>query len=132
DTTHAMTAVPVTLTVTTAGGPTFTVTPSVGTASGTISPNTPQTITSGATTNFTLAPAAGYAIDSVGGTCGGSLAGNVFTTTAVTANCTVVANFKVDGQPVFPAPYCSVNFTSSVEPITRVIGMGIDNPSSAA
>ncbi|MEO7200392.1 MAG: S8 family serine peptidase, partial [Dokdonella sp.] len=75
DTTHAMTGVPVTLTVTTAGGPTFTVTPSVGTPSGTISPNTPQTIASGATTNFTLAPAAGFAIDNVGGTCGGSLAG---------------------------------------------------------
>ena len=87
--------------ITIIGGTTFTVTPSVGTPSGTISPNTPQTVNSGATTNFTLNAAAGFAIDTVGGTCGGSLAGNVFTTNAVTANCTVIANFKVaTGDPV--------------------------------
>jgi hypothetical protein len=79
-----------TLTVTAA---THVVTPSVGTPSGTIAPSTPQTVNDGATTSFTLTPAAGYAIGNVGGTCGGTLAGNVFTTNAVTADCTVVANF---------------------------------------
>ncbi len=58
---------------------THTVTPSVGTGDGTISPATAQTVNDGATTSFTLAADAGFHIDTVGGTCGGSLAGNVFT-----------------------------------------------------
>ena len=72
---------------------THVVTPSVGTPSGTIAPSTPQTVNDGATTSFTLTPDAGYQIDNVGGTCGGTLAGNVFTTSAVTADCTVIVNF---------------------------------------
>jgi hypothetical protein len=76
-----------------AAGATHTVTPSVGTASGTITPSTPQTVNDGDTIAFTLAPATGFQIDTVGGTCGGSLAGSVFTTNAVTADCTVIANF---------------------------------------
>ncbi len=35
------------------------------------------------------------------------------------------------GQPAFPLPYCSIDFTSKVEPITRVKISGIDNSSSA-
>jgi hypothetical protein len=72
---------------------THTVTPSVGTPSGTIAPSTPQTVADGATTSFTLTPSGGFEIESVGGTCGGSLAGNLFTTNAITADCTVIANF---------------------------------------
>ena len=72
-----------------------TVTPSVGTASGSISPNTAQTVNDGATTSFTLTPDSGYQIASVGGTCGGTLTGNSFTTAAVTADCTVIANFAL-------------------------------------
>jgi hypothetical protein len=72
---------------------THTVTPSVGTPSGTIAPSTPQTVEDGDTTSFTLTPASGFEIANVGGTCGGSLEGNVFTTNAITANCTVIANF---------------------------------------
>src|SRR5204863_401117 len=71
---------------------TFTVTPSAS-GNGTISPNTAQTLNSGATTSFTLAPSASYHIASVTGTCpAGSLSGNVWTTGAITANCTVIAN----------------------------------------
>jgi len=77
---------------------TFTVTPSVGTPSGTITPASPQTVNSGATTSFTLTADAGFHVDTVGGTCGGTLAGNVYTTSAVTADCTVIANFAV-GEP---------------------------------
>ncbi|HEY6545674.1 MAG TPA: GEVED domain-containing protein, partial [Dokdonella sp.] len=73
-----------------------TVTPSVGTPSGSISPATPVSVDDGSTTQFTLTADAGFHIDTVGGTCGGSLAGNVFTTAAVTADCTVVANFAAD------------------------------------
>lgn len=82
-----------------APGVTFTVTPSVGTASGTISPDTPQTVNSGASASFTLTPASGFHLDNVGGTCGGTLTGNVYATAAVTADCTVIANFAA-GEPV--------------------------------
>ncbi|MEO7064095.1 MAG: GEVED domain-containing protein, partial [Dokdonella sp.] len=107
---------------------TFTVTPSVGTPSGTIAPATAQTVNNGATTSFTLTPDAGYHIDTVGGTCGGTLTGNVYTTAPATADCTVIANFAVGAA--FPAPYCPVTFPSNVEPITRVLFTGIDNTSS--
>jgi hypothetical protein len=57
----------------------------------------------GATTSFTLTPGAGYQIGSVTGTCGGSLAGNTYTTNAVTGNCTVIANFTTDTGISIPA-----------------------------
>jgi hypothetical protein len=79
---------------------THKVTPSVGTdpSWGTIAPDTQQTINDGATTQFTLTPASGYHTDTVGGTCGGTLDSgtNVFTTAAITADCTVIANFAMD------------------------------------
>jgi hypothetical protein len=46
----------------------------------------------GQTTAFTVTPAPGFAIDAVSG-CDGSLAGNNYTTGAVTAACTVEARF---------------------------------------
>lgn len=77
---------------------TYTVTPNAGTG-GTISPNTPQTVSSAATVLFTLTPNPGYQIAGVGGTCGGSLSGNAYTTNAITANCTVNAAFSVASAP---------------------------------
>jgi len=74
---------------------TYTVTPSV-TGSGTISPSTVQTVNSGDTATFTLAAAPGNHIVDVTGSCGGTLTGSSYTTNAVTANCTVVANFAAD------------------------------------
>lgn len=74
----------------------FTVTPSVGTPSGTISPSTVQTVASGATSTFTLTPDSGFHADTVTGTCGGTLTGNSYVTAAVTADCTVIANFAAD------------------------------------
>ncbi|HEX7914765.1 InlB B-repeat-containing protein [Rudaea sp.] len=82
---------------------TFTVTPSAG-AGGTISPSTPQTVNSGATATFTVTPTSGYQIAGVGGTCGGTLSGNAYTTNAITANCTVNAAFSV---ALAPAPAAS-------------------------
>ena len=70
---------------------TYTVTPSAG-ANGAISPNTLQTVNYSATTIFTVTPSAGYN-PNVGGTCGGNLAGNTYTTNPITANCTVDATF---------------------------------------
>ena len=75
---------------------TYLVTPTVSNSYGTISPNTVQTANYGATSIFTVAANVGYSITGVGGTCGGSLAANLYTTNAVTANCTVVLNI---GQP---------------------------------
>lgn len=75
----------------------YTVTPTAG-AGGSISPDIVQTVNHGATTSFTLAPNTGYSIDSVGGTCGGTLDGGTYTTEAITANCTVQASFTL------PAP----------------------------
>ncbi|MFO1507263.1 MAG: choice-of-anchor J domain-containing protein [Lysobacterales bacterium] len=92
---NALVDVPVSLTVT-GGTITHTVTPSVGTPSGTITPDTPQTVDDGDSILFTLTPDAGFQIGDVGGTCGGTLAGNVFTTNPVTADCTVIANFAND------------------------------------
>jgi len=70
---------------------TYVVTPSAG-AGGSISPSTPQTVSSGATQSFTLNPNTGYTIANVTG-CGGTLVGNVYTTAAVTASCAVSATF---------------------------------------
>ncbi|CAK8721998.1 hypothetical protein GCAAIG_11630 [Candidatus Electronema halotolerans] len=69
----------------------YTVTPSAG-EHGSISPNTPQSVDYGNTTSFTLTPDSGYGIDTVEG-CGGSLNGNVYTTGAITEDCTVTASF---------------------------------------
>lgn len=65
---------------------------------GTIDP--PQaTAYRGDTVTFTLTPDPGYEIGTVGGSCGGSLAGNAYTTLAVTADCTVEAAFTPSGPP---------------------------------
>ena len=81
------------------GGP-WTVTPSVGAGTGTISPDTPQTVDDGDTATFTLTPGSGYEIRDVTGTCGGTLTGNSFETDPVTGDCSVIANFKIaTGNP---------------------------------
>ena len=74
--------------------PKYTVTASTGTG-GSISPagNTQVFINDPLT--LTLSPAQGYMVDQVTGTCGGTLNGNVYTTTAITQNCTVMASFKI-------------------------------------
>lgn len=74
---------------------------------GAISPAS-ATVNSGSTTTFTLTPRSGYAINAVTG-CGGQLAGNVFTTAAVTASCSITASFAaaftwVSGSNLVGAP----------------------------
>ena len=62
---------------------------SSGDAHTSASPNTTQTVNYGAAQAFTLTTDAGYSVN-VGGTCAaGSRAGNLYTTGAVTADCTV-------------------------------------------
>jgi hypothetical protein len=81
----------------------FQVTPS-GT-NVTITPNTPQTVTYGATQAFTVTASTGYTVsNNVTGTCpSGTWAGNVYTTGLVTADCTVVFNAKPDTYRVTPS-----------------------------
>lgn len=74
---------------------THTVTPDAG-EGGALSPSVPQTVNEGDTVAFTVTPDANYAVDTVEG-CGGTLSGNLFTTAAITADCTVTATFVFDG-----------------------------------
>jgi len=91
---------------------THIVTPSV-TGNGSITPNTAQTVNDGATTSFTVTPNAGNSVV-VSGTCGGSLVGNTYTTNAITADCTVVANFSATLHAVTPG----VTGSGSISPNT--------------
>ena len=68
----------------------YTVTATAGTG-GTISPSS-ALVSHGFTTTFTVTPNAGYA-PSVGGTCGGTLVGNIYTTNAIIGPCMVNATF---------------------------------------
>jgi YVTN family beta-propeller protein len=70
---------------------TYAVTPTVS-GPGTISPSTAQTVDYNATAAFTVTPNSGNSIQSVTG-CGGTLAGDVFTTGPITGSCTVTATF---------------------------------------
>jgi len=78
----------------------YTVTPVAGTGGG-ISPNTVQHVNSGSTATFTVSANTGYFIDTVTG-CNGSLTGNTYVTGAITANCTVTANFTLNQPAVQP------------------------------
>jgi hypothetical protein len=67
-----------------------TVTPSAGTGCN-IFPATAVTVVDGLTATFNVSPNANYSISSITGTCGGT-GTTTFTTSAVTADCTVIAN----------------------------------------
>ncbi|MDF3125772.1 choice-of-anchor U domain-containing protein [Rheinheimera sp. 1928-s] len=71
---------------------TFAVTSEVSAGEGQITPAS-RTVNYGDTTTFNLSPATNFEIESVSG-CDGSLNGAVYTTAAVTANCTVQARFN--------------------------------------
>lgn len=49
----------------------------------------------GGTATFTVTPAVDYAAN-MGGNCGGTLSGNMFTTKVVHASCSVTATFVYD------------------------------------
>jgi Domain of unknown function DUF11/Divergent InlB B-repeat domain len=90
----------------------YSVTPSAG-ANGSISPTTVQSVNSGATATFTVTPNAGFTAN-VGGTCGGALVGTIYTTSAVTNNCTVSASFTPIAYSVTP----SAGANGSISPAT--------------
>jgi hypothetical protein len=102
----------------------YVVTPSAA-PNGTINPATLRTVSYGAQPAFTVTPDPGYSA-SVGGSCGGVLAGNTYTTAAVTANCSVSVTFSLtpidgvcgsdNGQTLLATPVnlCSVGAPSDV------------------
>ncbi|MBF0345303.1 MAG: DUF1566 domain-containing protein [Nitrospirae bacterium] len=92
---------------------TYTVTPSAGTG-GTITPSTPQSTTYCDIAHFTVTPDTGYSLSSVSG-CGGSLSGNIYTTGAITGNCTVTAVFSPIPTPT-PTPTATPTPTSTITP----------------
>jgi hypothetical protein len=115
----------------------YTVMPSAGEHGG-ISPNTPQSVEHGKTTDFTITPDTGYSIDKVEG-CGGTLdvSTDTYTTGAVTADCSVTASFVINRYTVMPSAgehgSISPNTPQSVDygkttsfTLTSEIGYGID------
>ncbi len=81
-------------------GSVFTVAPNAG-VNGSMLPSTDQEIARDSTTQFTIDVQPGYHIVSVGGTCGGSYSGDpyssiVYTTAAITADCTVEPNYAIN------------------------------------
>jgi hypothetical protein len=73
---------------------TFTVMATSG-AGGSVSPSS-AAVSNGNTATFTITPSAGYGIGAATG-CGGTLAGNVYTTGAISGGCTVSASFSALG-----------------------------------
>lgn len=69
----------------------YVITPG-GSANGSITPATPQTVNYNEKASFTVAPDAGYRIDAVTG-CGGVLDGLRYTTASVSSDCSVSATF---------------------------------------
>ena len=78
----------------------YTITASAGTNGG-ISPTGPVPVTGGNTQVFTVTPNNGYSV-SMGGTCGGTLSGNSYTTNPITGACTVTATFSPTTRPQIP------------------------------
>jgi hypothetical protein len=100
----------------------LTVTPSAGTG-GVISPNTPASVTYNTTTSFTVTPNTGYskAATPITGTCPlGSWSGSTYTTGAVTANCTVIANFTINSYTVST----SAGANGSISPTSATVNHG--------
>jgi len=72
----------------------YTVTPSVSGVGGAIDPSEPVLVYSGERVSFSIMANSGYSIDSVGGTCGGKLSGNMFKIDEISSDCTVIAKFR--------------------------------------
>jgi hypothetical protein len=73
----------------------YTITTSANPTAGGSVTCSPNPVNHGSTSTCTVTTNTGYTIQGVGGTCGGTLSGNTYTTSAITANCTVTANFAI-------------------------------------
>jgi uncharacterized delta-60 repeat protein len=68
----------------------------------------PNPVDYGSTSVCTITENEGYTLENVGGTCGGTLAGNTYTTNPITADCTVTASFTAGPVPPPPGGGCSL------------------------
>jgi hypothetical protein len=68
----------------------YKVTPSAGANCG-IVPSETRQVYAAKVISFAITPATGFTTGSVGGTCGGTLSNNFYTTNSITADCTVIA-----------------------------------------
>ena len=87
---------------------------------GTISPPS-QTVSPGATTTFSVMPAAGY--QAVASGCGGSLSGTVYTTGAINTDCTVMANFVYNPDPTYTVTTI-LGSNGTITPRTQTVSPG--------
>ncbi|WP_288985915.1 DUF1566 domain-containing protein [uncultured Pseudoalteromonas sp.] len=95
----------------------YTVTASAG-EGGAVNPAT-QSVNHGSSAQITITPNEGYSIDTVTG-CNGTLSGNTYTTSAVTANCQVQASFSIDSYTVS----ASAGEGGTVNPATQNVNHG--------
>jgi hypothetical protein len=89
----------------------------------TLTPSAVQTVSSGATLAITVTPSASYTTSaSVGGTCAtGSWAGTIYTTGAITANCTVLFSATLNSYTVS----ASVDAHSAISPsVNQTVSAG--------
>jgi hypothetical protein len=97
----------------------YTVTPSAG-SGGSINPDSAFMVLSGKAAKFTITSNSGYTlVTPVGGTCGGTLSGNTYTTNPITTNCTVAATFTSIGGPsytVTPSTPAGVGTGGTISP----------------
>ena len=99
----------------------YTVTASAGNG-GSITPSGARTVEEGGTLSFTVTADSGYSFSTISGTCPtGPLSGSTYVTGAITANCTVVANFTANSTSGYCAGtptgvICDPNADSRVNP----------------
>lgn len=98
----------------------YVVTPVAG-SGGALTPATPQPVMPGATQSFTVTDDPGHSIATVGGSCGGTLAGGVYTTDPVTADCTVEAEFLLDQYTVSAS---AAGGHGTISPATQTVAYG--------
>lgn len=98
---------------------THTVLGVVASGQGGIAPAT-QIVDDGVVAGLTLSPDTDWHVDGVTG-CGGSLAGNTYTTAPVTADCTVSVNFAIDAHTVTASV---VGGNGSVTPGSQLVDHG--------
>lgn len=70
---------------------------------GEISPTGSVWALPGTQTAFQLTPTDGFSVDTIDGSCEGTLSGNVFTTNPIGADCTIEATFAINVYTVTPA-----------------------------
>jgi hypothetical protein len=94
----------------------YKVTPSAGANCG-IVPSETRQVYAAKVISFAITPATGFTTGSVGGTCGGTLSNNFYTTNSITADCTVIA--ECTEQPTIDEE-AEVEVEVAVEPEAEV------------